>query len=50
MTFFQMVCEFNIWSGLAGQGHMINRIGGDGLRRRDPAHRRTDQTVMICIQ
>jgi hypothetical protein len=21
MTFFQMVCEFNIWSGLAGQGH-----------------------------
>jgi hypothetical protein len=29
---------------------MINRIGGDGLRRPDPAHRRTDQTVMICIQ
>ncbi|KJB90703.1 hypothetical protein N826_36595 [Skermanella aerolata KACC 11604] len=21
MTFFQMVCESNIWSGLAGQGH-----------------------------
>jgi len=26
MTFLQMVFEFNIWSGLAGQGHFA--IGG----------------------
>src|SRR3954466_6108102 len=26
MAFFQMVSEFNIWSGLAGQGHMADHL------------------------
>jgi predicted nucleic acid-binding protein len=38
MTFFQMVCEFNIWSGLAGQGQeAVVHLYGDRILPVDPA-------------
>jgi hypothetical protein len=65
MTFFQMVCELNIWSGLAGQGQReteygkrsmaetamsrYKRILGDHLHARKLAGQQAEAAIGVAV-